>query len=136
MNERTGNRAQILGVAYQPGGEAGYKPDSGRDALSNGTVCLRDAALMQGLGVNAIRVVSVSRDIDRIRNWRSGSWILLGWSVLLDEEQITPSGQSLQYTCPVPAIIRGNHWNNGLILNSTMCLRILTMMSVLLSSML
>jgi hypothetical protein len=74
----TGNRYQILGVAYQPGGEGGYKPQTGEDPLSNGDVCLRDAALMQRLGmyccakflpqqrlieytgVNAIRVVSVA----------------------------------------------------------------------------
>ncbi|EPE25761.1 (Trans)glycosidase [Glarea lozoyensis ATCC 20868] len=64
VNSVTGNRYQILGVAYQPGGEAGYKPQSGEDPLSNGDVCLRDAALMQRLGVNAIRVYNVSPDIN------------------------------------------------------------------------
>jgi hypothetical protein len=51
MNAVTGNRFQLLGVAYQPGGSSGYNPGSGIDPLSDGTVCLRDAALMQRLGV-------------------------------------------------------------------------------------
>lgn len=34
------------------------------DPLSNGTVCLRDAALMQRLGVNAVRVYNVSPDLN------------------------------------------------------------------------
>lgn len=48
----TNKRLMIIGVDYQPGGQAGYKPQSGQDALSNGTVCLRDAALLQRLGVS------------------------------------------------------------------------------------
>ncbi|KAF2459110.1 Glucanosyltransferase-domain-containing protein [Lineolata rhizophorae] len=55
----TGDRFVIVGVDYQPGGQAGYKPQEGEDALTNGTVCLRDAALLQGLGVNTIRVYNV-----------------------------------------------------------------------------
>ncbi len=39
-------------VRYQPGGSSGYNPGSRSDPLSNGTVCLRDAALMQRLGVS------------------------------------------------------------------------------------
>ena len=49
----TGMRFEILGIDYQPGGEEGYDPSSGIDPLSNGTSCLRDAALMQILGVSA-----------------------------------------------------------------------------------
>lgn len=78
VNTATGDRLQIIGLAYvpnsrqieskreltflsryQPGGSAGFKPDSGIDPLSNGTQCLRDAAIMQMLGVNAIRVYNV-----------------------------------------------------------------------------
>jgi len=55
VNTVTGKRFQIVGVAYQPGGSAGYKPQSGIDPLSNGTVCLRDAALMQRLGTLYVR---------------------------------------------------------------------------------
>jgi hypothetical protein len=50
INSATGKRFQILGVAYQPGGSAGFDPTSGRDPLSDGDACLRDAALMQRLG--------------------------------------------------------------------------------------
>lgn len=64
VNSVTGNRFQLIGVAYQPGGSSGYDPASGLDPLSNGTVCLRDAALMQRLGVNAIRVYNVDPDLN------------------------------------------------------------------------
>jgi hypothetical protein len=50
VNSVTGNRFQLVGVAYQPGGSSGYDPGSGLDPLSDGNVCLRDAALMQRLG--------------------------------------------------------------------------------------
>jgi len=64
VNSVTGDRLQILGVAYQPGGSSGYDPASGDDPLSDGSVCLRDAALMQRLGVNAIRVYNVDPDLN------------------------------------------------------------------------
>lgn len=50
VNSKTGAKFQIVGVAYQPGGSSGYNPASGVDPLSDGSVCLRDAALMQRLG--------------------------------------------------------------------------------------
>jgi 1,3-beta-glucanosyltransferase GAS3 len=49
---------------YQPGGSAGFDPGSGRDPLSNGEVCLRDATLMQRLGMNTIRVYNLDPDLD------------------------------------------------------------------------
>ena len=52
VNPVTGDRFQLLGVAYQPGGSSGYNPASGVDPLSDGSVCLRDAALMQRLGAH------------------------------------------------------------------------------------
>ncbi|KAH8684649.1 glycoside hydrolase family 72 protein [Tricladium varicosporioides] len=64
INPKTGNRFQLVGVAYQPGGSSGYNPGSGVDPLSDGAVCLRDAALMQRLGVNAIRVYNVDPSIN------------------------------------------------------------------------
>ncbi|KAE8453504.1 hypothetical protein EG329_010365 [Mollisiaceae sp. DMI_Dod_QoI] len=64
VNSVTGDRLQLLGVAYQPGGQSGYNPASGEDPLSDGNVCLRDAALMQRLGVNAIRVYNVDPDLN------------------------------------------------------------------------
>jgi hypothetical protein len=54
----------MLGVAYQPGGQSGYNPGSGIDPLSDASVCLRDAALMQRLGVNSIRVYNVDPDLN------------------------------------------------------------------------
>ena len=59
-----GNALQIVGMAYQPGGSAGYNPKSGKDPLSHKEQCLRDAALMQVLGVNAIRVYNLDPDIN------------------------------------------------------------------------
>lgn len=64
VNSVTGERFQIVGVAYQPGGSSGYNPESGVDPLSNGDVCLRDAALMQRLGVNAIRVYNLDPNLN------------------------------------------------------------------------
>ena len=49
----------IIGVDYQPGGQAGYGESNSQDPLSNAIVCLRDAALMQQLGVNTIRSYNV-----------------------------------------------------------------------------
>jgi hypothetical protein len=60
----TNKRLMIVGADYQPGGQSGYKPESRQDPLSNGTVCLRDAALLQRLGVNTIRVYNVDPTIN------------------------------------------------------------------------
>ena len=51
-----------MGHRYQPGGSAGFNP--GSDPLSNGTICLRDAALMQRLGINTIRVYNLDPTIN------------------------------------------------------------------------
>ncbi|OAA60937.1 beta-glucanosyltransferase gel2 [Niveomyces insectorum RCEF 264] len=64
VNPSTGDRFQVVGVAYQPGGSAGYQPAAGFDPLSDGTKCLRDAALMQILGINAIRVYNLDPDLN------------------------------------------------------------------------
>ena len=48
----------MLGVDYQPGGQGAYGTGAG-DPLSDPTACLRDAALMQSLGVNTIRSYNV-----------------------------------------------------------------------------
>lgn len=59
INPKTGNVFQIVGMAYQPGGAAAYDPQHEKDPLSNKEICLRDAALMQTLGVNTIRVYNL-----------------------------------------------------------------------------
>ncbi|KAE8152396.1 Glucanosyltransferase-domain-containing protein [Aspergillus avenaceus] len=57
VNSETGDRFQILGVDYQPGGSSGFTKK--KDPLSDKDACLRDAALMQRLGVNTIRVYNL-----------------------------------------------------------------------------
>lgn len=50
--------------SYQPGGAAGFDPGSGIDPLSDADVCLRDAILMQRLGVNTVRIYNLDPDLD------------------------------------------------------------------------
>ncbi|KAH7367885.1 1,3-beta-glucanosyltransferase gel2 [Plectosphaerella cucumerina] len=64
VNPDTGNKFQIVGIDYQINGSAGYDPQNGHDPLSVGEVCLRDAALMQALGVNAIRVYNLDPNLN------------------------------------------------------------------------
>ncbi|CAK7270448.1 Glycolipid anchored surface protein 4 precursor [Sporothrix epigloea] len=64
VDPSNGDRFQVVGVAYQPGGSAGYNPALGFDPLSDGSKCLRDAALMQILGINAIRVYNLDPDLN------------------------------------------------------------------------
>ena len=64
VNPATGNKFHIVGVAYQPGGSAGYKPEAGIDPLSDADICMRDAALMQILGVNTIRVYNLDPNLN------------------------------------------------------------------------
>lgn len=48
---------------YQPGGSAGYTAD-GHDPLSDPEACTRDAALMQVLGVNTVRIYNLNPDLN------------------------------------------------------------------------
>lgn len=57
VDSSTGKKFQIVGMAYQPGGSSGYNGNG--DPLSDPAACLRDAALMQVLGINAIRVYNL-----------------------------------------------------------------------------
>jgi len=50
----TNKRLMIVGVDYQPGGQGAYKPSQGLDALTDADICLRDATLMQKLGVRTL----------------------------------------------------------------------------------
>jgi hypothetical protein len=63
INEKTGEKFQIIGMGYQPGGESAFSPTSG-DPLSDPEACKRDAALMQILGVNAVRVYNIHPDLN------------------------------------------------------------------------
>jgi len=60
----TGDKFQVVGMAYQPGGSAGFDPKTGKDPLADPDACLRDAALMQALGINTIRVYNLDPDGD------------------------------------------------------------------------
>lgn len=51
-----GNPFVVVGVDYQPGGSSGYSNSASSDVLSDEDTCLRDAYLLQQLGVNTIRV--------------------------------------------------------------------------------
>jgi hypothetical protein len=64
INPETGKKFEIVGMAYQPGGSAGYDPETGEDPLSHADRCLRDAAVMQILGVNTIRVYNLDPNIN------------------------------------------------------------------------
>lgn len=64
VNSVTGARFQVVGAAYQPGGESAYKPESKVDPLSDGEKCLRDAALLQRIGINTIRVYNLDPTIN------------------------------------------------------------------------
>ncbi|PVI03556.1 glycoside hydrolase family 72 protein [Periconia macrospinosa] len=59
VDPTTQKRFMIVGADYQPGGQAGYKPQEKKDALSDKETCLRDAVVLQKLGVNTIRVYNV-----------------------------------------------------------------------------
>ncbi|KAI4214868.1 MAG: hypothetical protein LQ351_002581 [Letrouitia transgressa] len=64
VNSVSGDRFQIIGVAYQPGGSSGFTSGGTSDPLSDGDSCLRDAALMQRLGINTIRVYNLNPTLD------------------------------------------------------------------------
>ncbi|KAF8852079.1 glycoside hydrolase family 72 protein [Acephala macrosclerotiorum] len=97
VNSVTGDRLQILGVAYQPGGSSGYNPASGVDPLSDGGVCLRDAALMQRLGVNAIRVYNVDPDLNH--DMCASIFNAVGIYMLIDVNSPL-SGESIDRSAP------------------------------------
>lgn len=62
VDASTGARFEILGVDYQPGSNSGF--NKGADPLSDGTTCLRDAIVMQNLGVNTIRVYNLDPTVN------------------------------------------------------------------------
>ncbi|EKD14676.1 uncharacterized protein L3040_000199 [Drepanopeziza brunnea f. sp. 'multigermtubi'] len=97
VNSVTGARFQIVGVAYQPGGSSGYNPGSGVDPLSDAGVCLRDAALMQRLGVNAIRVYNVDPNINH--DGCASIFNAVGIYMLVDVNSPL-TGESLDRTAP------------------------------------
>ena len=79
-----------MSYSYQPGGASGFNP--GADPLSNGTTCLRDAAIMQSLGINTIRVYNLDGDINH--DLCASIFNAVGIYMLLDVNSPLP-GQSL-----------------------------------------
>ncbi|KAL8735087.1 MAG: hypothetical protein Q9181_002925 [Wetmoreana brouardii] len=101
VNNVTSDRFQIIGVAYQPGGSAGFVAGSGVDPLSNGTFCLRDAALMQRLGINTIRVYnldpSLNHDLCASIFNAVGIYMLLDVNSPLPNESLNPGDLTSSY---------------------------------------
>ncbi|KAL8702243.1 MAG: hypothetical protein Q9201_004505 [Fulgogasparrea decipioides] len=101
INNVTSDRFQIIGVAYQPGGSAGFVAGSGVDPLSNGTLCLRDAALMQRLGINTIRVYnldpSLNHDLCASIFNAVGIYMLLDVNSPLPNESLNPGDLTSSY---------------------------------------
>lgn len=44
----------LSNCSYQPGGQAAFNSNTGQDVLSDGNACLRDAVIMQQLGVSGM----------------------------------------------------------------------------------
>ncbi|KAK3681488.1 Glycolipid anchored surface protein 4 precursor [Vermiconidia calcicola] len=63
IDSKTGDRFMIIGVDYQPGGQDAYGTGAG-DPLSNPKACLRDAALMQDMGINTIRIYNLDSSLN------------------------------------------------------------------------
>ncbi|EFX05374.1 beta-glucanosyltransferase gel2 [Grosmannia clavigera kw1407] len=100
VNNATGNRMDIIGVTYQPGGSSGF--DGTADPLSDADACLRDAILMQQLGVNTLRVYNVAPDLNHdecvsIFN-AAGIYMLIDVNSGLSGQYIDRSDPSTTYT--------------------------------------
>ncbi|KUI52907.1 1,3-beta-glucanosyltransferase gel2 [Cytospora mali] len=100
INNSTGNRFDIIGVTYQPGGSAGFTNKA--DPLSDPSACLRDAILMQQLGVNTIRVYNLSPDLNHdecasIFN-AAGMYMIIDVNSGLSGQYIDRSDPSSTYT--------------------------------------
>ncbi|KAK2799108.1 hypothetical protein FQN50_008614 [Emmonsiellopsis sp. PD_5] len=92
VNPKTNARFQIIGVDYQPGGSAGYNPDNKADPLSDGEACLRDAALLQRLGANTIRIYNLDPTLNHdqcvsIFN-AAGIYLILDVNSPMDQESL------------------------------------------------
>ncbi|KAF2143745.1 glycoside hydrolase family 72 protein [Aplosporella prunicola CBS 121167] len=64
VDSKTGKRHYIIGVDYQPGGQSGYDESTGKDPLTDDKACLRDASIMQNLGINTIRIYNIDPNGD------------------------------------------------------------------------
>lgn len=96
IDSKTNQRFQILGIDYQEGSQSAYGTGAG-DPLSNGTKCLRDAALMQAMGVNTIRSYNVDPTLNH--DQCMSIFNMAGIAVVLDVNSPLP-GQSLDRSNP------------------------------------
>lgn len=55
-----GEEFVVVGVDYQIGGSSDFDPSGSSDVLTDEDVCLRDAFVLQQLGVNVIRVYAIN----------------------------------------------------------------------------
>jgi 1,3-beta-glucanosyltransferase GAS3 len=60
--DATQKRFDLIGITYQPGGSSGFT--SSADPLSDADTCLRDAIIMQKLGVNTVRIYNLDPNLD------------------------------------------------------------------------
>ncbi|KAK9471860.1 putative beta-glucanosyltransferase gel2 protein [Dipodascopsis tothii] len=100
--DASGNPFVIVGVDYQPGGSSAYNPALGKDVLSDANVCLRDAYVLQQLGVNTIRIYTIDPDVNHdacvsIFN-AAGIYILLDVNSALAGESIARDNPGPTYT--------------------------------------
>ncbi|KAL1969191.1 hypothetical protein VTN77DRAFT_445 [Rasamsonia byssochlamydoides] len=91
----TKDRFQIIGIDYQPGGSSGFNGSA--DPLSDKDACLRDAALMQRLGINTIRVYNLATNVSH--DDCASIFNAAGIYMLLDVNSPLPNG-SLDRTAP------------------------------------
>lgn len=116
---KTNGRISVVDrlYSYQPGGSSGFIPGSGIDPLSDGELCLRDAALMQMLGINTIRVYNLDPSLDHdlcasIFN-AVGIYLLLDVNSPLPNESLNPedliSSYNSDYLSRTFAIVEAFH---------------------------
>ncbi|KAI1841075.1 hypothetical protein JX266_012733 [Neoarthrinium moseri] len=100
VTNSTNKRFDIIGVTYQPGGSSGFT--STADPLSDTEACLRDAIIMQKLGVNVVRIYNLDADLNHdecasIFN-AAGIYMLLDVNSGLYGQYIDRSDPSSTYT--------------------------------------
>ncbi|PNS18641.1 hypothetical protein CAC42_5180 [Sphaceloma murrayae] len=101
VDSSTGERFAVLGVDYQPGGQGAYGTGKG-DPLSNADACLRDAVIMQRLGVNTIRCYNIDSSLNHDQCMSifdmAGIYVVLDVNSPLSGESIDRSNPSGTYT--------------------------------------
>lgn len=96
-----GEEFPLIGVDYQPGGASSYDPSSGEDVISDEDACLRDAYVLQQLGVNAIRLYTVNPWVNHDKCMSifnsAGIYVLLDVNSALGGESLSRSDPGDSY---------------------------------------